>query len=153
MLYETKRNFGNGNIELKNAVFAMVGETLLSQAVYAGPLGVSATPATAGSVDYEAKNQQFPNLNTLEVFCLETADSTTDTATAAVTLQSSADAGTTWVSHYTSTFTQAMLVKSMDIPVLRMSMPGDCGALVRLKVVVGAEAFTAGQLFAVARPL
>lgn len=153
MLYEIKRNFGKGNIELKNAVFAMVGETLLSQDVYAGPLGVSATPATAGSVDYEAKNQQFPDNNTLEIYCLETGASAGKTATVAITLQSSADDGTTWKNHYVSTFAEAALVKNEAIPLQRMTLPGDCGALIRLSIVVGAEAFTAGQLFAVARPL
>lgn len=146
MLYEIKRNFGKGNISLKDDVFAV------DAVVFAGS-AVSATAGTAGAIDFEAPNQQFPDNNTLEIYCLETGASAGEAATVAITLQSSADDGTTWKNHYVSTFAEAALVKDEAIPLQRMTLPGDCGALIRLSIVVGTEVFTAGKLFAVVRPL
>lgn len=146
MLYEIKRNFGKCNINLKNAVFAK------DAVVFAGS-AVSGTAGTAGAIDFEAPNQQFPDNNTLEIYCLETGASAGKAATVAITLQSSADDGTTWKNHYVSTFAEAALVKDEAIPLQRMTLPGDCGALIRLSIVVGTEVFTAGKLFAVVRPL
>lgn len=150
MLYEKKRTFGREPIDLKSAALAMVGETGASAAVYAGSLGLSGTAATAGTLDYESDNQHFPEENTLEVIGWETAASTGKAATLTLTLQSSVD-GSAWKDEVTFTLAEADIVK--DELVRRFSIPAQAGRYMRLKLVGGVEAFTAGKLLALVRPL
>ncbi|NBK21688.1 MAG: hypothetical protein EOM68_06660 [Spirochaetia bacterium] len=150
MLYERKRTFGRGPIELKDAVFAMVGETGASAAVYAGSLGLSATPATAGTLDYEEDNQHFPEENTVEFIGWEDADSAADGATLTVTIQSSSD-GAAWKDEVEFALVQGDIKK--DGLIRRFTIPSQAFRHMRLKLVGGVEAFTAGKILALARPL
>lgn len=144
MLYEKKRTFGLAPIDLADAAFTVAAS------VYAGDLAVSATPATAGMLDYEAVNQHFPDENTLEVYGWETADSAADGATLAVTLQSSAN-GTDWKDEQVLSFLQAAIKEGALI--YRGTIPGLAGRYLRIKLVVGTEVFTAGKILALVRPL
>ena len=150
MLYERKRTFGREPIDLKDAALAMVGETGASAAVYAGSLGLSGTTATAGTLDYESDNQHFPEENTLEVFGWEDAGSAADGATLTITLQSSAN-GTDWKNEVEFALVQGDIKK--DELIRRFSIPAQAGRHMRLKLVGGVEAFTAGKILALVRPL
>ncbi|NLF35482.1 MAG: hypothetical protein GX585_05910 [Clostridiales bacterium] len=150
MLYELKRTFGKGLIDLDDTLFDMVGVTGASQDVYAGDLDVDETPATAGYLDYEKANQHFPNENTLEIWGKETADSSGDTATVTITLQDSADANT-FGDLYSLTLLQAVIIDGNLL--FRATIPAHARRYLRLKVVTATEAFTAGKLLAFVRPL
>ena len=144
MVYEKKRTFSGDVIDLADAALEV------DAAVYAGSLALSATEATAGTLDYEFANQHFPEENTLEIIGWETADSAADGATLALTLQSSAD-GETWVDKMTINLLQADIVLNQLI--FRSTIPATMGQHMRLKMVAGTEVFTAGKIFAVVRPL
>ena len=150
MLYEKKRTFGAEPIDLTDSLFAMVGETGASQNVYAGADGVSATPATAGTLDYEEANQHFPDENTLEVWGKADGASTGGEAVVTLTLQSSED-GEAWKN------LQAIYLAEEDIKTERLAyrgtIPAHAGRHMRLLIVGGGEAFTAGKLLALVRPL
>lgn len=144
MLYEKKRTFGLAPIDLADAAFTVAAS------IYAGDLAVSATPATAGQLDYEEANQHFPDENTLEVYGWEDADSEADGATVAMTLQSSADAEN-WKDEFVHTFLQAD-IKEGEL-LYRQTIPAHAKRYLRIKLVVGTEVFTAGKILAFVRPL
>ncbi|MPN63531.1 hypothetical protein SDC9_211295 [bioreactor metagenome] len=150
MLYEKKRTFGLGPIDLATAAFAMVGQTGASANIYAGDLAVNATPATAGALDYEEANQHFPEENTLEIYGWETAASSGGASTLTVILQSSAD-GDSWKDEFTLSFLEDDIVK--DALMYRSTIPAHAKRYMRLVLVVGTEAMTAGQILAMVRPL
>jgi hypothetical protein len=146
MLYELKRLFGREVLDLADDDPAFAVDT----PVYAGQL-VSTTAGTATYIDFEAANQQFPDNNTLELWCREAATSDGD-ATLAIVLQSSADAET-WRDELTLNFALADIVLSTSTPLRRFTLPAGCGQYLRLKLTVGTAVFTAGQLFIPVRPL
>lgn len=143
MLYEKKRTFGREPIDLKGAAFAVATAAYVGQAV-------DAVEATAGTLDYEADNQHFPEENTLEVIGWEDADSAADGATLTITLQSSAD-GTVWKNEVEFALAQGDIKK--DELIRRFSIPAQAGRHMRLKLVTGVEVFTAGKILALVRPL
>jgi hypothetical protein len=149
MLYEKKRVFGGGVIDLANALFAMVGATTDSQAVYAGS-AISATAATAGYLDYEEANQHFPDESTLEIWGKEAGASTGEAATVAFDLESSED-GETWTKIQSIYLAEADILNERLL--YRGTLPGHAGQYLRLKNMVSGEAFTAGQVIALVRPL
>jgi len=143
MLYEKKRTFGREPIDLTAAALAKDAVVFVGQAV-------STSAGTAGTLDYEADNQHFPEENTLEVIGWETAASTGKAATITLTLQSSKDASV-WKDEVTFTLAEAEIVK--DEMVRRFTIPAQTGRHMRLKAVVGTEVFTAGKILAFVRPL
>lgn len=144
MLYEKKRTFGLAPIDLAAVVFA-VGDS-----VYAGDLAVSATPATAGALDYEAENQHFPEENTIEVYGWENAASAADGASVVMTLQSSVD-GDTWKDEFSHTFLEGD-IKDGDL-LYRQTIPAHARRYMRIKLVVAGEVFTSGKILVMVRPL
>jgi hypothetical protein len=143
MLYEKKRTFAREPIALSD------GTLTVGASVYAGQaLGV--TSETATYLDFEAENQHFPEENTLEVLGSEDADSVADGATVTFTLQSSADASS-WKDELSFPVAQAEIVK--DQLIRRFTIPAQARRYMRLKLVVGAEVFTAGKVLAFVRPL
>jgi hypothetical protein len=143
MLYEKKRTFGREPIDLTNAALAVDTAAYVGQAV-------DAVEANAGTLDYEAENQHFPEENTLEVIGWETALSAAKGASVALVLQSSPDAET-WKDEVAFTVNEAEIVK--DKLIRRFTIPAQAGRHMRLKATVGGEVFTAGKILALVRPL
>jgi hypothetical protein len=143
MLYEKKRTFGTEPIDLTDSALTVGGTVYIGSAV-------SGTAETAGNLDYEAENQHFPEENTLEVIGWETATSAGGAATVALTLQSSEDASE-WKDEVAFTVSEDEVVENELIR--RFTIPAQTGRYMRLKAVVGTEVFTAGQIFAMVRPL
>jgi hypothetical protein len=143
MLYEKKRTFGREPIDLTNEAFAV------DTAAYVGQT-VNADEATAGTLDYEAEMQHFPEENTLEVIGWETATSALQGASVELVLQSSGDA-VAWKDEVAFSVSEAEIVK--DELIRRFTIPAQAGRHMRLKATVGGEVFTAGQILALVRPL
>ena len=141
MLYEKKRMFGQGVIDLTSLA--------LGTPAYAG-MAFGTDEATASAIDYEAENQQFPDANTLEAFGSTTATSAGGTATLALTLQSSKDKAT-WKDEVSFTLGQSEITEGTLLR--RFTVPAQAHRYIRIKLAVGTEAFTAGKIFALMRPL
>jgi hypothetical protein len=141
MLYEKKRMFAQGVIDLTSLV--------VDTPAYAG-LAFGTDETAASAIDYEAENQQFPDANTLEVFGSTTADSSSDTATLTLTLQSSEDKET-WKDEVSFTLSQSEITEGALLR--RFTVPAQAHRYLRVKLVAGTEAFTAGKIFALMRPL
>ena len=144
MLYERKRTFGGGAIDLTDAMFA-VGAN-----IYAGALAVSATAETAGTLDYEEQNQHFPAENTLEIWGKADGVSAANGAELSIALQSSAD-GVTWKTEFTVVVADSDIVK--EALAYRSTIPAQAGRHMRLILTAGGEVFTGGSILAVVRPL
>jgi hypothetical protein len=144
MLYEIKRTFGGAPIDLTGAEF------VLDTPVYAGADGVSATAETAGTLDYEASNQHFPDENTLEIWGNTDAASALNGASLEVKLESSED-GVTWRTELILGLDEAD-IKAHSL-IYRSTIPAHAGRHMRGVLTVGGEVFTAGEILMLVRPL
>ena len=145
MLYEKKRTFGNIPIDLTDAALAVDTPAYVGQSI-------NAVQADAGTLDYEAENQHFPEENTLEVIGWETATSALEGATVKVALLSkSGDEGAEWKEELAFSIAQAEIVK--DQLIRRFTVPAQAARHLQLAMTVGGEVFTAGKLLVLVRPL
>lgn len=145
MLYEKKRTFGNIPIDLTDAALAVDTPAYVGQSI-------NAVQADAGTLDYEAENQHFPEENTIEFIGWETADSALDTATLKVSLLSkSGEDGASWKEEVSFTVAQADIVK--DKLIRRFTVPAEAARHLQLALTAGTEVFTAGKILALVRPL